>query len=96
MNGDAGVAGAGGDEVSWVDASLQAEASLRWATWRIRGGLLVGLLATLVGLTAENAFYMWGELPLSVSCAAEGGGDPSVAWMSHPQSTPVDLSMFQT
>ncbi len=86
------------DEVSWVDASLQAESTLRWATWRIRGGLLVGVLATLVGLGAEGEFVTWGEVPLSVSCAAggEGGEDPSAAWMRHPQSAPVSLSMFQT
>jgi hypothetical protein len=96
MSGGGG--GAGDEEVSWVDASLQAESSLRWATWRIRGGLLVGVLATLVGFGAEGEFVTWAEVPLSVSCAAGGedGEDPSVAWMSHPQSAPVSLAMFQT
>lgn len=92
-----GAARPGDDEVSWVDASLRAESSLRWATWRIRAGLLVGVLATLVGFGAQGEFTTWGEVPLSVSCAAgrDGDQDPSVAWMSHPQSTPVSLTMFE-
>lgn len=84
------------DEPSWVDAALKAESELRWATWRIRGGLLIGMLATLIAFAADDEFVHWAELPLSASCAAEDDGDPSVAWTSHPQSTKVDLSMFQT
>lgn len=55
------------------------------------------MLATLVGFGAESEFEAWGEVPLSVSCAAgDEVGDPSVMWMSHPQSTSIDLAMFQT